>query len=47
MILKGKRKKLVETAFVEAEEASHSCLEGSTQTSPEVAVEAVAIEEKI
>ena len=36
----------VETAFVEAEEASHSCLEGSTQTSPEVAVEAVAVEEK-
>lgn len=35
-----------EIAFVEAEEASHSCLEGSTQTSAGVAVEAVAVEEK-
>lgn len=42
----GQEEETVETAFVEAEEASYSCLEGSTQTSPEVAVEAVAVEEK-
>lgn len=42
----GQEEETVETAFVEAEEASHSCLEGSTQTSPDVAVEAVAVEEK-
>ena len=42
----GQEEETVETAFVEAEEASHSCLEGSTQTSPELAVEAVAVEEK-